>query len=432
MEPGGTLGNGRYVVRGVLGEGAQGMTFDAADEQGRPVAIKRFDVRGAKGWKDVELAERETRVLSTIDHPLVPRYIEHFEEDGALFLVMEKVEGETLEAIRKREGALSEDEVRRFLADADRALTYLHGRASPIVHRDIKPRNVVRRPNGSYVLVDFGAVSELLQRRGGNSTVVGTMGFMAPEQFQGRAMPATDVYAVGATALACLAGADPDTLPHQGLKVDVRAALGSRVSPTMLTSLEQMLEPDPDRRAQNLGAAIDQVRTSISHQPAPIHRVERVPSAPPPPMPHPAAIYYPPQRDPREDDLVKSLRRLLWVLWGLGWIIVPVMLSQLRLQRSVPIVMFGGLALVFILTWHKGAAIRALLRKMGWSPAAQAAPPPAMLQHPSVPPVHHRVDAGPPAQVRVHTTELQPDELGKTERTSTRTSVAAGQRASRS
>ncbi len=89
MESGRTLGNGRYVVRGILGEGAQGTTFDATDAGGRSVAIKRFDVRGAKGWKDVELAEREARALATIDHPLVPRYIEHFEDDGALYLVME-------------------------------------------------------------------------------------------------------------------------------------------------------------------------------------------------------------------------------------------------------------------------------------------------------------------------------------------------------
>lgn len=456
MQAGGTLGDGRYTVRGVLGEGAQGMTFDAVDSQGRPVAIKRFDVRGAKGWKDVELAEREARVLSTIDHPLVPRYIEHFEDDGALFLVMEKVEGETLEAIRQREGALSEDEVRRFLADADRALTYLHGRASPIVHRDIKPRNVVRRPNGSYVLVDFGAVSELLQRRGGNSTVVGTLGYMAPEQLQGRALPATDIYAVGATALACLAGADPDTLPHQGLKVDVRAALGDRVSAAMRTSIEHMVEPDPDRRAQSLGAALDHVRTSVSREP--VRRIEHVPSAPPPPLPHPAAVYYPPQGDPREDELVKSLRRLLWVLWGLGWVIVPVTLSSFGAQRGVPLVMFGALALVFILNWHKGAALRALLRRMGWSPAQPvrvAAPEPPQapawtraaegaLQHPSVPPADARRDlpvrarvgvssvAPVSPQVRVHTTEREPDELGKTERSSTRSEVAAGQRASRS
>ncbi|MFO0741591.1 MAG: serine/threonine-protein kinase [Labilithrix sp.] len=456
-----TLGGGRYTVRGVLGEGAQGKTYDAVDANGRSVAIKRFDVRGAKGWKDVELAEREARVLSTIDHPLVPRYIEHFEDDGALFLVMEKVEGETLETIRKREGALSEDEVRRFLADADRALTYLHGRASPIVHRDIKPRNVIRRPNGSYVIVDFGAVAELIQRRGGGSTVVGTMGFMAPEQFQGRALPSTDIYAVGATALSLLAGADPDTLPHQGLKVDVRGALGDRVSPTMIASLEHMLEPDPDRRAQSLGNALDNVRKSTSipagdpvagradtmvarGKPDGIRSYPPGPSpfAPPSsqhPQPHPAAVYRPPGPG---DEMVKSIRRLLWVLWGLGWVLVPVTLGELGMKRGIPPIMFGSLALIIILTWHKGAALRALLNAIGiqaGGASQQTAPPgytsqaPPPHAHRSAPPPAHRarIDVGPQAQVRVHTTEIQGDELGQTERTSARTEVAAPQRARR-
>ena len=429
-----TLGNGRYTVRGVLGEGAQGKTYHAVDGEGRSVAIKRFDVRGAKGWKDVELAEREARVLSTLDHPLVPRYIEHFEDEGGLFLVMEKVEGETLEAIRKREGALDEDEVRRFLADADRALTYLHGRAAPIVHRDIKPRNVVRRPNGSYVLVDFGAVAELIQKKGGGSTVVGTMGFMAPEQFQGRALPATDIYAVGATALAMLSGADPDTLPHQGLRVDVRAAVGHRVSPTMLASLEQMMEPDPDRRAQSLGAALDDVRKSASQRPPPLSAppVGTVPSYPPPAgaQPHPAAVYRAPLDAPgthQENEMVKSLRKLLWVLWGLGWVLVPVTLSQLGARQGTPLVMFGALALVVILTWHKGAAIRAILRKLG---VTKAMPPPIVVQTPEQ--MRARVDVGPTHQVRVHTTENYADELGQTERTSARTEVASPQRARRS
>ena len=248
MEPGSRLGNGRYAVRGVLGEGAQGTTFDARDErENRSVAIKRFDVRGARSWKDVELAEREARVLATIDHPLVPHYFEHFEEADALFLVMEKVEGETLEAMRMRSGPIAEDEVRRFLTCADRALSYLHGRSSPVIHRDVKPRNVVRRPDGSYVFVDFGAVSEMMARRG-SSTVVGTIGYMAPEQLQGRAMPASDVYAVGATALAALTGKDPETLPHRGLKLDVRASLAGRAREAMIATLERMVEPDPEQR----------------------------------------------------------------------------------------------------------------------------------------------------------------------------------------
>jgi serine/threonine protein kinase len=392
MESETRLGGGRYVVKALLGEGSQGATYVAADaENGRDVAIKRFDVRGARGWKDVELAERETRVLATIDHPLVPRYIEHFEEDGALYLVMERVEGETLEAIRKRDGALPEAEVRRFLACADRALTYLHGRGSPVVHRDLKPSNVVRRPDGSYVFVDFGAVSESLFRRG-SSTIVGTMGYMAPEQLQGRALPASDVYAVGATALAALTGVEPETLPHKGLRVDVRAALAGRASPELAASLERMLEPDPDLRAPSIGAALDGVAASVASVPPPSQGTTPV-----------ARTGRALDRDERasEDAAVKSIRGLLWVLWGLGWVIVPMILGKiLDVPEGIPLVMFGWLATILTVTWHKGALLRAALR---WWHGDRAQPAASVRQ---------RVELEPgQRQVRVHTSELGPEEV---------------------
>jgi serine/threonine protein kinase len=399
------LGNGRYEVRGVLGEGAQGLTYDAVDVQsGRPVAIKRFDVRGAKSWKDVELAEREARVLSSIDHPMVPRYIEHFEDEGSLYLVMEKVEGETLESLRQR-GPLPEDEVRRFLACADRALTYLHGRSSPVVHRDIKPRNVVRRADGSYVLVDFGAVSELLARRAG-STVIGTIGYMAPEQLQGRAMPSTDVYAVGATALAALTGVEPDQLPHRGLRVDVRGALEGKASPDLIASLEQMLEPDPDKRPSSLAAILDGVHAG---------RSARRSSAPPSrDVPSVQMIAAPPTTLPdiaREDEMVKSIRKLLWLLWGLGWIIVPLVLSQVHASRMIPTVMFVSLAALFVITWHKGALMRPMIRRFaGRQPTAASVQTPRARIESSGQKV--RVEQ----QVRVHATELDESQaLGQTE-----------------
>src|SRR5215216_5484444 len=136
------VGQGRYVVTGSLGAGSQGETLAAVDKrEGRPVAIKRFTIRGAKTWKDVELAEREATVLASLHHPALPRYIDHFEENGALYLVMEKVEGESLAARRKRGQALDHEQVRRFLTDAAECLRYLHGHAPPVVHRDIKPGN---------------------------------------------------------------------------------------------------------------------------------------------------------------------------------------------------------------------------------------------------------------------------------------------------
>jgi hypothetical protein len=250
------VGNGRYVVVGSLGAGSQGETLEAVDKrEGRAVAVKRFTIRGAKSWKDVELAEREASVLASLSHSGLPRYIDHFEENGALYLVMEKIEGETLQTRRKRGAGLDQAQVTRFLRDAGACLRYLHSQAPPVVHRDIKPGNVILRPDGSYCLVDFGSVRDRLKPEGG-STVVGTFGFMAPEQFQGRAGPASDVYAVGATALSLLTGREPEDLPHKGLGVDVESALRGQVDRRLIVALLRMLEPDPDKRAKSVEDAL--------------------------------------------------------------------------------------------------------------------------------------------------------------------------------
>jgi tRNA A-37 threonylcarbamoyl transferase component Bud32 len=253
------LKDGRFVILGSLGQGAQGHTFDGVDRrEGRPVAIKRFDVRSAKSWKDAELAEREARVLQSLSHPKLPRYVDHFEQDGSLYLVMEKIEGESLAALRKRGAVLSEAAVLRLLRDASEVLEYLHGRAPPVIHRDLKPGNVLQRPDGSFAFVDFGAVRDKLRADGG-STVVGTFGFMAPEQFQGRALPASDVYAIGATALSMLTGRQPEELPHKGLAIDVRAALGGRAGGRLVDVLGAMLDPDPDRRPSRIAPLLSRL-----------------------------------------------------------------------------------------------------------------------------------------------------------------------------
>jgi serine/threonine protein kinase len=253
------LRGGRYALIRKLGEGSQGETYEAMDNGVGPearkraaretplvdkwaryvreqetggevkrdaklVAIKCFRVGTAKTWKDVELAEREARTLASLAHPRLPKYFEHFEEDGALYLVMEKIEGESLASLRKQGRTMNGAEITRMLEDIGGALRYLHGRAPPVVHRDIKPGNIIRRPDGSFALVDFGAVRDRLRPAGG-STVVGTFGFMAPEQFQGRASAASDVYGLGATALTMLTGVEPEDLPHEGLGINVRRAL---------------------------------------------------------------------------------------------------------------------------------------------------------------------------------------------------------------
>jgi hypothetical protein len=250
------LRGGRYVLVKQLGEGTQGETFEAVDKgAGRLVAVKRFRVGKAKAWKDVELAEREATTLASLEHDLLPRYVEHFEEDGALVLVMERIEGESLAELRKKGFVASVSDVQRLLSDASRALAYLHGRAPPVIHRDLKPGNVIRRPDGSYAFVDFGAVRDRLKLAGG-STIVGTFGYMAPEQFQGRASAASDVYGIGATALTLLTGCEPEDLPHKGLGIDVAKAVPKTTPASLVRTLEAMLDPDPDTRASSVAEAL--------------------------------------------------------------------------------------------------------------------------------------------------------------------------------
>src|SRR5262249_28224993 len=123
------------------------------------------------------------------------------------------------------------------------------------------PSNVIRRRDGSFAIIDSGAVRDRLKITG--STVVGTFGYMAPEQFQGRAMPQSDVYAAGTTALAMLTGKEPEDLPHKGLAVDVEAALGPRARPELVRVLKDMVEPDPDKRASRIAPLLDELTEEI-------------------------------------------------------------------------------------------------------------------------------------------------------------------------
>jgi serine/threonine protein kinase len=266
------LCDGRFVPFRRLGSGSQAETLEAVDRaHGCAVAIKRFNVHGASNWKDVELAEREARVLSKLSHPALPAYVHHFEQDGALYLVMEKVEGEDLAKRLESGKRFSFEELSQLLEVLADVFAYLHQLSPPVLHRDVKPSNIVQRPDGGFALIDFGSVRDGLRPAGG-STVVGTFGFMAPEQFQGRAVPATDLYGTGATILTLLTGLTPDRLPHRGLQVDVRAALPASTPEPWIALLDRLLVLDPDQRSVSLRSLLPALAPSrppdANHSPA--------------------------------------------------------------------------------------------------------------------------------------------------------------------
>src|SRR5580692_1892563 len=197
---------GGYRIVRTLGRGGHGTTFEATREAtGESVALKRLAVAEVGAWKSFELFEREGQVLSRLQHGAIPRYIEHFTVEGAngdtLYIAQEFVAGPSLAEVVRAKGSIREPEVRRIAEELLQVLDYLGRQIPPVIHRDIKPENVILRPNGSVVLVDFGAARATEAPPHGGSTTVGTYGYMAPEQLHGVATPTTDIYGLGCTLL---------------------------------------------------------------------------------------------------------------------------------------------------------------------------------------------------------------------------------------
>jgi serine/threonine protein kinase len=298
----------RYQIMDPLGRGGGGRTFRAVDRAtSREVAVKVLSLRDTGGdWKRFDLFEREVAVLETLHHPGIPRYLDSYasESTGDYFLVMELVDGQPLSRRIAGQQRLDAATLRDLLGQALSILEYLHGLSPPVIHRDIKPANLVLDGKGMLHLVDFGGVRTAAQGDGG-TTVIGTFGYMAPEQLHGEAGPATDLYALGATVVALHAGAEADRLPHDGLRIDLSAL---SLPPALAPALERMLEPDPKHRARTVA----EVRRLL-FEPARLP-----PGAPPRPTTSPAVSAPPPSLVPV--DGLRNLARVPAPLSVLVWI----------------------------------------------------------------------------------------------------------------
>ncbi|VEP17398.1 Ankyrin repeat protein,protein kinase family protein [Hyella patelloides LEGE 07179] len=256
----------RYRITNILGKGGVAITYQAINlETNSHVAIKVISLKQLDNWKQIELFQREAEVLAKLEHPAIPKYIDYFdietETDKAFYIVQQQAPGKSLFELVESGWRTTEAEVKKIAQQILAILTYLHSLDPPVIHRDIKPNNLIRSDDGTIYLVDFGAVQNtyyntLMQ----GSTVVGTYGYMAPEQFRGKAVPATDLYSLGATILYLLTHRSPAELPQDTLKLDFRSSVN--ISDSFADWLDKILEPDLDERFADAEVALAELLAS--------------------------------------------------------------------------------------------------------------------------------------------------------------------------
>lgn len=252
----------RYQLVRVLGESASRQTWLAQDlVNHEQVVVKLLITSDQLQWENIRLFEREAKVLRQLDHPRIPQYYDDFvlERDIVSFaLVQEYIPAKSLKELLASGKTFSETEVRKIAVAVLKILIYLHKLSPPVLHRDIKPSNLLldsSKIKNQIYLVDFGAVQDRAATEGATFTVVGTYGYAPLEQFGGRATPASDLYALGATLIHLATGIPPADLPQFDSKMQF--AHLTKLNPGFVRWLQLLTEPNLENRFQTAEAALE-------------------------------------------------------------------------------------------------------------------------------------------------------------------------------
>ena len=264
---------GRYEIQKHLGKRPGQQTLLAQDRQTQDlVVVKLLTFGGELEWGTFKLFEREAKTLKELEHPAIPRYLDYFDVEtnfGQGFaLVQSYIDAPSLEEQIKAGRTFSEIELKQIAKAVLEILIYLHNRHPPIIHRDIKPGNILltdRSGNnvGQVYLVDFGSVQAAVSE-GGTRTVVGTYGYMPPEQFGGRAVSASDLYGLGTSIIYLASGQHPADLPQKDLRISFENNVS--LSPTFIDWLQWITQPSLERRLQSANDALEALENQTTQK----------------------------------------------------------------------------------------------------------------------------------------------------------------------
>ena len=263
---------GRYKIRRKLGEGGMAVVYEAEDEiLGRRVALKTLRERYAEDESFRMRFKQEARAMASLDHENIVKVYDISQDDEAPFIVAEYVGGRDVGGMLRRApgGRMDEERVRKISAELLRALSYAHRRG--IIHRDVKPSNILTTEWGRVKVADFG-IARILEEEeaaGEPGEIIGSARYMSPEQLRGdETTPRSDVYSVGILLYHCLAGkppfsGDPKKVAHQHAHDDPTPPrkLNKRISPHMEAVILKAIAKDPRDRYASASAMLEDLET---------------------------------------------------------------------------------------------------------------------------------------------------------------------------
>jgi serine/threonine protein kinase len=258
----------RYQLKRQLGHNAGRQTWLAEDIGVSPtelVIVKLLAFGGNVQWDDLKLFEREAQILKQLNHPRIPKYRDYFSiDDHSLWfgLVQEYIPGLSLKEELTQGKRFTQTEIYQIAADVLKILEFLHQLNPTVLHRDIKPSNLIWGEDEQIYLVDFGAVQDRAAKEGATFTVVGTYGYAPMEQFGGRAVPASDLYALGATLIHLLTGTTPADLPQRKLRFCFEDKVN--LTPKLVKWLQKLTEPAPEERFKTASEALSALESAMT------------------------------------------------------------------------------------------------------------------------------------------------------------------------
>lgn len=248
----GSIIDGKYKILNKIGQGGMSVVYLAMNER----ANKQWAIKEVRkdGVKDYDVVRQgliaETDILKRLNHPHLPSIIDVIDRDDTFLIVMDYIEGKSLDYWLKKDGAQPQEKVVEWAKQICDVLGYLHSRKPPIIYRDLKPANVMLKPDGQIMIIDFGTAREFKETSIEDTSCLGTQGYAAPEQYGGHGQTdaRTDIYTLGATMYHLLTGHNPSLPPYEMYPI-------RRWNPALSSGLEKIVlkctQRNPNDRYQN-------------------------------------------------------------------------------------------------------------------------------------------------------------------------------------